>query len=366
MATRSLLSHVAFHFPRQEDVATESLVYIIGQSPVAKRALLSFIHHHLAMKLPESVVFHPQARNSDGSIPDIIGYTLEGKKVIVIEAKFWAPLTDCQPVSYLQQLPLEEPAVLLFVAPAKRLNILWDELLKRCTTANLSLEGEDEILAASDLRTRRIGSSHFMALTSWRALLAHIVDGLSAEPDIAARSNLHQLQGLCDRMDEEAFLPICSEELTNTLAARLLQFLDLVDDVGNVVKGKLAFPNGNWTWSGQTRWIPLKIHGFHCNLQMSLPHWKTFRSTPFWLSITDSQGKVTQSVKDALMSLQHEEPDGVIYPSDNRAALVPLVVPLGVERQTVMEALVNQIQAVADLLEKYSQCSDLGLPRQSI
>ncbi len=364
MATKSLLSHIAFRFPSQENLATESLVYIVRESPAAKRGLLSFVHHHLAMELPESVVFHSQESNSDRSIPDIIGYTLEGKKVIVIEAKFWAPLTAYQPVSYLQQLPLEESAVLLFVAPAKRLNILWDELLKRCTTANLYPEGEDKILVASDLRMRRIGNSHFMALTSWRALLAHIVHGLSAETDIAAHSDLHQLQGLCDRMDEEAFLPICSEELTSTLPTRFLQFVELIDEVGNALMGKLASPNGNWTWSGQTRWIPLKIHGFNCNLQMSPPHWKTFRSTPFWLSVTDSQGKVTQSVKDALMSLQHEEPDGVIYPPDNKApALVPLVVPLGVERQTVLEELLKQIRTVADLLVKYSQCSDPGIPR---
>ena len=148
MATKSLLSQIAFRFPSQENLATESLVYIVRESPDAKRALLSFIHHHLAMKLPESVVFHSQESNSDGSIPDIIGYTLEGKKVIVIEAKFWAPLTGCQPVSYLQQLPLEGPAVLLFVAPAKRLNILWDQLLERCTGANLCLEGEDKILGS--------------------------------------------------------------------------------------------------------------------------------------------------------------------------------------------------------------------------
>ena len=67
------------------------------------------------------------------------------------------------------------------------------------------------------------------------------------------------------------------------------------------------------------------------------------------------------------MSLQHKEPDGVIYPSDNRApALVPLVAPLGVERQTVLEALVTQIRTVADLLAKHSQCSDPGISRESI
>ena len=105
MAIKSLLSHVAFHFPGQENLATESLVYIVGQSPVAKGALLNFIDHHLGLKLPETVVFRLHGSGPDGSIPDIIGTTSDGKRVVIIEVKFWAGLTDNQPLSYLKQLP---------------------------------------------------------------------------------------------------------------------------------------------------------------------------------------------------------------------------------------------------------------------
>jgi hypothetical protein len=126
MATKSLLSHVAFRFPSQENLATESLVYIVGQSPVAKRALLDFIHHHLGLKLPETVVFRSQESGSDGSIPDIIGITSDGKLAVIIEMKFWAGLTDNQPVSYLKQLPLGEPAVFVLVGPPQRLSNHWD------------------------------------------------------------------------------------------------------------------------------------------------------------------------------------------------------------------------------------------------
>ena len=106
MATKSLLSHIAFRFPSQENLATESLVYIVGQSLVAKRALLSFIYNHLGLSLPETVVFRSQESGSDGSIPDIIGSTPDDELAVIIEVKFWAGLTDNQPVSYLKLLPL--------------------------------------------------------------------------------------------------------------------------------------------------------------------------------------------------------------------------------------------------------------------
>ena len=50
------------------------------------------------------------------------------------------------------------------------------------------------------------------------------------------------------------------KELYQLRSLLVCNLLNSVDEVGNALKGKLASPNGNRTWSGQTRWIPLKIH----------------------------------------------------------------------------------------------------------
>jgi hypothetical protein len=56
----------------------------------------------------------------------------------MIEAKFWAGLTDRQRVHYLRRLE-HNRALLLFVAPAQRLESLWPELERRVTGANLPM-----------------------------------------------------------------------------------------------------------------------------------------------------------------------------------------------------------------------------------
>jgi hypothetical protein len=41
----------------------------------------------------------------------------DGSTPLLVEAKFWAGLTGHQPVSYWQRLPVEQPAMLLFLVP---------------------------------------------------------------------------------------------------------------------------------------------------------------------------------------------------------------------------------------------------------
>ena len=68
-------------------------------------------------------------------IPDLVGNDDTDVTRLMLEAKFWAGLTDRQPVDYLRRLP--EGGMLLFVAPGSRLPSLWPELLRRCHDAGL-------------------------------------------------------------------------------------------------------------------------------------------------------------------------------------------------------------------------------------
>lgn len=44
---------------------------------------------------------------------------------LLVELKFWAGLTDNQPVAYLKKLPTDCHSALLEVAPARRIESLW-------------------------------------------------------------------------------------------------------------------------------------------------------------------------------------------------------------------------------------------------
>ena len=350
MAIQSLLGHIAFRFSSHpENIATESLAYILGRSPAAKRSLLGYVQN-LGLKIPDAVVFHPQTSGPDGSIPDLVGTDPDGKDLVILEAKFWAGLTENQPVSYLNRLPLDKPAALVFVAPALRITILWAELLLRCKEANIELGSERQV--SSDMKCCTVRDHHVLALTSWQALLTQLLYSLNAEGDLPALSDVLQLQGLCDRMDDNAFLPLQSEELTSTTASRLIQFFRLVDDVVDwAVRENLASVSGLRTsGSGGAYVRPMMLCGYGCQLSVNPEHWAHRRSTPIWLSISDREWKLTQAVMEVLAPLEHEDPPRIIH-SEN-LLLVPLRLPIGVERPVVVESLFAQVREIAGFLTR--------------
>ena len=71
-----------------------------------------------------------------------------------------------------------------------------------------------------------------MTIVSWRAIVNIIMQVLSEEhsPMVA---DLRQLQGLCERMDEEAFLPLTQEDFGIDRAQRILSFHNIVNKVAD-------------------------------------------------------------------------------------------------------------------------------------
>ena len=85
--------------------------------------------------LPNDLMFQSQISDAETGIPDLVGVNPDGKQIILLEAKFWAGLTDNQPVAYLKRLPKQIDSALVVIAPAKRIPMLWSELVSRCKTA---------------------------------------------------------------------------------------------------------------------------------------------------------------------------------------------------------------------------------------
>ena len=82
---------------------------------------------------------YTQVTGEEGERPDLVGYDDEGIERVLIEAKFWAGLTENQPNAYLERSPDNSPSVLLFVAPEARLNTLWPELCRRIERTGIEL-----------------------------------------------------------------------------------------------------------------------------------------------------------------------------------------------------------------------------------
>jgi hypothetical protein len=288
----------------------------------------------------------------DNAIPDLVGLNAEGQPIVIAEAKFWAGLTDNQPLTYIRRLPADVPSVLLFIAPAMRFTTLWPELQQRCQAGGYPLT-EPRTLG-TEFVAAQLSATQTLALASWRSILGFIIGVLEAEGQTDVMSDVLQLQGLCNRMDNEAFLPLHSAELTGESATRIVQFCSIIDDVTKLaVAQNLASVKGLSTGAGAGyygRFMRLRDH--NCFLSFNAKRWARLRSTPIWLSFADANWKwrATPELRQKLSSLEIQEPTRLLL--DDGHFTVPIAVPLGVERAEVVAAVFGQLLEVAGYLTK--------------
>lgn len=121
-------------------------------------------------------------------MPDLACWDVDGELAAFVESKFWASLTPRQPVDYWEALPSNRPSVLLFLAPATRVDegTLWVELVERLQSSGQELgwaKRSDGLIAeASKTGQRRL------MLTSWKFLLGKLA--LSAKHDGCDQASL--------------------------------------------------------------------------------------------------------------------------------------------------------------------------------
>lgn len=361
----SLFGHLIFGFRNgPENLATEALCYILNRSEIANGAFIRLVSQ-IGITLPSNLRFETQIHISDnvvsdeieeGSsksgdfIPDFAGKDNTSKHVVIGEAKFWAGLTDNQPVTYLKQFP--ESSVLIFFAPSKRLSLLWHELIRRCKEAGL--EPQQTITIDEEFKTTAFDKYPILAMTSWRRVVNSIQHAVEADGDNDTLSDIMQLQGLCNRMDETAFLPIQSEELTSDIGKRILQYCDLVDEITAIlVNSGVASTKGlqKTSWSGATgRYMGIHNHG--CLLHFNSQLWSDFGGTPIWFQIqkagTGKNWSFASEAKTKLIKLELEEPSRLIHIEDRLC--VPIFIPTSVEKSDVIKYMLKQIREVIDIL----------------
>ncbi|WJI08808.1 hypothetical protein FGU46_01220 [Methanobacterium sp. CWC-01] len=115
---KSLFGHIVLNFTSQaENLDTEALYYILSSSPAA-RAGLSNILGLIDPRLDGELFFKTQLYDEeDVAIPDLVGLDPDFDQTCIIESKFWAGLTDNQPVTYLRRLKPEKPSIFAIFSP---------------------------------------------------------------------------------------------------------------------------------------------------------------------------------------------------------------------------------------------------------
>ena len=223
----TLLAKLAPLFgPQTENLAVEALGHILSGSEAARRALSAVVRAGGA-EIGEVAQVRTQATGEDGARPDLVGLDESGEEKLLIEAKFWAGLTENQPIGYLKRLDAKRgSSALLFVAPEARLEALWIELRRLVEESNRGLRF-DESHKRGAVRGADVSDDRRLMLVSWRNLL----DGIAAQAgDAHTQMDIRQLRGLAERQDEEAFLPLRREEFAPEIPRRLRSLQRLVDD----------------------------------------------------------------------------------------------------------------------------------------
>lgn len=349
MSTETLFGFLAHRFVAQrENLATEALSFLLERSPAARSAVIRLIRS-VGGELPDDLGFRTQASANDQAIPDLVGEDDQGRQVLIAEAKFWAGLTDAQPVVYLRRFEVVGHGVLLVIAPAARLELLWNELVRRCEEAQFQVSDCPSV--GREIRSAAVHPGGQLVTLSWRVLLSAVSTSLEIAQEYRLLADLAQLQGLCEHEDAEAFLPLGSEELTGTTARRLLQFNQLVDDAYGILARKGVVDGSGLRSSAGGGWYGryCRIQGFPCLLQVSAWVWARYASTPLWLRVAGADWR-SQAPEVGRALQKNGLQIGVdVFPWPDGHG-IPIFLPIGVERDAVLRAVVEQVQRIADIL----------------
>src|SRR5438445_10840946 len=87
-----------------EILATEALAYVLQHSSTARTTLIGHCRQFVTVDLPGDLQFRTQSYADDQAIPDLLGVDETGSELLLVESKFWAGLTNHQPVTYLKRL----------------------------------------------------------------------------------------------------------------------------------------------------------------------------------------------------------------------------------------------------------------------
>ena len=343
------MSLLAYLVPRiasngAEPAATQALAYLLNASPDLAQAFINVVARTGVPVFPPGRIAAEEQHGD--SAPDLTIRDTDGVIRVLVENKFWAGLTEAQPVAYLDALPRDAaPSVLVFVAPHQRIYGLWHALKEKCRRNAVELASESSVDAMTWART----DSRILAITSWKHVLEAMERAAVAGGHSELQQDIAQLRGLTDEMNAAEFLPLREDEVTDIdVPWRLINYSGLIEDiVGRLVTDGVADTKGvrpahGYTTAGRY----LNMHAkFQLWLGVHLDAWCASGITPIWWRQNANSGY--SGIKGRLRQAaelfdEAEDADGHLW--------IPIRLKTGVERDSVIEDAAQQMRGVADKL----------------
>ena len=338
----SLLSHLIPEWSTEE-AATRALAYLLDPevSPGMARVFVDLLGPTGLPSFRLGRVEHGPTK-ADDSRPDVTILDADGRPRIFLKVTFWGGVDDRQATLYLEELPTDVPAGLVYVAPQDRIPGLWHGLRVACE--------DDAGIDFSDQSTEEVGfawaraGGRILLLTSWTQVLRGL---RQAAGDEAIKQDIIQLSGLTDRMEREAFPPLEATEVTDVgLAGRVIDYRGLVDKIADrLVSDAVANSTKRWSpGSYRSRRMvnrSMQVHGkFELRLGLELAAWRDLGITPLWWVLTGAGDGDWERIKSRVNDVQSY--DGSLY--------IPIRLSTGVEEGVVIRDALKRLHRVADNL----------------
>lgn len=331
----------------QEDIASEGLTYILQQSISARNAINKIVKSDFGLEFG-NMSYSTQNAGDKLERPDISGYDNDGNEVLIMEAKFWAALTENQPVEYLNRLLPK--GVLMFICPTLRVRPVFDELVKRINAVSLVHTIDYQSHAITIDETRHI------IVKTWNEILGTIKNRLVQDNEQLLISDVDQIIGFCDTIDSNAFLPLQSDDLSPKHARRINSYNDIVDKVVNVLIGHkiVSTPNlkASSKKSGYIKYMKSNHLGMCFNI--SYEYWASYADTPFWISFKDPASVPWTMPKELIKACKTvaSQLSYTFYEVKNREVFFALFPLLDKTEDLVIKDLAEQIIKLIDSLER--------------
>ena len=334
---------------KPEDAASDGLVFLLSASRPVRQAFQQYVQRVSGLTLPELVRFEARMQQQLGSCPDIVASTADGRQLLFIENKFWAGLTENQPVEYLEALMTHrgdnDAAALVFVCPDRATTMYSDELRRRVAHEDW---GQPQVVATQPL-VCRFGDRLTLLVTSWRRVLDTVSQAAFDADERQLVEDTTQLRGLIEQVDaEQAFLPLRSVELAAEFGRRWREFEQIQWALVNVLSRE---PYGMGSRMNSLR-VGLGGPGkWEAWIGRELELWACYGRTPFWL-VVESWRQHYGVAKSALHSWLVTEPAGALETMlwNTDCLCTPLVPALGVSKDDVLRDSATQVVAVRDAI----------------
>lgn len=340
----SLLAHLYPYIKgSQEDVATYSLQYLLSQSDKLNSAFTKMVAEKMNIELENKMQYLCQVtgESEERERPDMVGKNSDGNEAILFEMKFYASLTHNQPNTYLKRLKKNNGKGLLFVCPEIRKTSLWGEIKERCNDENLLVVNEFCV------ETKGIK----LAITTWKEIIDRLKD-VAMSNDTDFMSDLSQLEGYCNKMDSDAFIPFSADDLSAKAAIKEERYYEVIDEVVELLKSETSYNcskggNSNAYRTGYSARVI--VNNYNLELLYDRNMWKNPETveTPFWVAISDENRKQTERILNKVKAFPERKWDDSVW----NWTYLALEAPQKLTKAEVCEELKTQILNYIDCID---------------